>query len=153
MNENLLRQRMCHVLPGDRDGLMLPLFPGTPLSHTNTLALKLRQFSTAVSLLDIYCCKNNWSEPEYQLYSTLGSDGTLLLIYKVHTYCNFGTIGCRNQTKQLKKSNFILLASFPQRLFLVFCTRHRSSSCFLRLRTIDSLTLNYLAAALFPSSV
>lgn len=82
---NLHRKIMCHVLPGDKDGLLFPLFPGMPLSHTSVLALKLSQFSTAVSLLDIYCRKNNWSEPEYHLYSTPVSDGTLLLIYKVHS--------------------------------------------------------------------
>lgn len=77
---------MRHVLPGDNDGHFFPLFPGTPLSHTSVLALKLNQFSSAVSLLDIYCRKNNWSEPEYHLYSTPGLDRTPLLLYKVHNY-------------------------------------------------------------------
>lgn len=62
---------------------MFPLFPGTPLSPTSLLALKQSQLCSAVSLLDFYCCKNNWSEPEYQLFSTPGPDRTLLLIYKV----------------------------------------------------------------------
>uniref|UniRef100_H3CTI1 Probable RNA-binding protein 46 n=1 Tax=Tetraodon nigroviridis TaxID=99883 RepID=H3CTI1_TETNG len=73
----------CLVLPGDRDGHFFPLFPGTPLSHTSVLALKPSQFSTAVSLLDVYCRQNNWLEPEYHLYSTPGLDTTLLLLYKV----------------------------------------------------------------------
>lgn len=75
---------MCHVLPGDKDGHLFPLFPGTPLSPTSVLALKLSQFTSAVSLLDVYCCKNNWSEPEYHLYSTPGLDRTLLVLFKVH---------------------------------------------------------------------
>ncbi|XP_011616481.1 probable RNA-binding protein 46 isoform X2 [Takifugu rubripes] len=68
---------------GDKDGLLFPLFPGTPLSPTSVLALKLSQFTSAVSLLDVYCCKNNWSEPEYHLYSTPGLDRTLLVLFKV----------------------------------------------------------------------
>lgn len=75
---------MCHVLPGDKDGHLFPLFPGTRLSPTSVLALKLSQFSSAVTLLDVYCRKNNWLEPEYHLYSTPGLDKTLLLLFKVH---------------------------------------------------------------------
>lgn len=86
MNENLHRQITRHVLAGDRDGQSFPLFPGTPLTHTSVLALKLSQIGTAVSLLDLYCRQNNWSEPEYHLYSTPGLDTTLLLLYKVHNY-------------------------------------------------------------------
>lgn len=82
----------CLVLPGDRDGHFFPLFPGTPLSHTSVLALKPSQFSTAVSLLDVYCRQNNWLEPEYHLYSTPGLDTTLLLLYKVHNYLQLYTI-------------------------------------------------------------
>ncbi|XP_060888026.1 probable RNA-binding protein 46 [Labrus mixtus] len=66
---------------GDR--CPFPLFPGTPLSPTSLLSLKQSQISSAVSLLDFYCCKNFCSPPEYHLYSTPGQDGRLLLLYKV----------------------------------------------------------------------
>uniref|UniRef100_A0A3Q3WQH4 Probable RNA-binding protein 46 n=1 Tax=Mola mola TaxID=94237 RepID=A0A3Q3WQH4_MOLML len=71
------------VSPEDQDRCTVPLVPGTPLSPTSLLALNMCQISSAVSLLDFYCRKNYWSEPEYQLYSTLGQNGTLLLLYKV----------------------------------------------------------------------
>lgn len=77
----------CHVLPGDKDGHLFSLFSGTPLSPTSLLALKLNQFKSAVSLLDVYCRKNNWLDPEYHLYSTPGLDRTLLLLYKVQLEC------------------------------------------------------------------
>nr|XP_046236077.1 probable RNA-binding protein 46 [Scatophagus argus]XP_046236078.1 probable RNA-binding protein 46 [Scatophagus argus] len=67
----------------DLDRCVFPLFPGTPLSPTSLLALKQSQISSAVSLLDFYCRKNYWSQPEYHLYSTPGQDGKLLLLYKV----------------------------------------------------------------------
>ena len=47
-------------------------------------------------------------------------------------------------------SNCGHLALCPCKLFLVFFTWRRSSSCFLHFRTIDSFILNYLAAARFP---
>ncbi|XP_071315990.1 probable RNA-binding protein 46 isoform X2 [Trachinotus anak] len=65
------------------DRCVFPLFPGTPLSPTSLLSLKPSQIGSAVSLLDLYCRKNYWSQPEYHLYSTPGQDGKLLLLYKV----------------------------------------------------------------------
>nr|XP_020477830.1 probable RNA-binding protein 46 isoform X2 [Monopterus albus] len=67
----------------DVDRCVFPLFPGTPLAPTSLLSLKQSQISSAVSLLDYYCHKNCWSQPEYHLYSTPGQDGKLLLLYKV----------------------------------------------------------------------
>ncbi|KAM9335166.1 putative RNA-binding protein 46 [Symphorus nematophorus] len=67
----------------DADRSVYPLFPGTSLTPTSVLALKQSQISSAVSLLDFYCCQNSWSQPEYHLYSTPGQDGQLLLLYKV----------------------------------------------------------------------
>ncbi|XP_018518709.1 probable RNA-binding protein 46 isoform X2 [Lates calcarifer] len=67
----------------DLDRCVFPLFPGTPLSPTSLLSLKPSQIGSAASLLDFYCRKNCWSQPEYHLYSTPGQDGKLLLIYKV----------------------------------------------------------------------
>ncbi|KAI3376593.1 hypothetical protein L3Q82_016475, partial [Scortum barcoo] len=67
----------------ESDRCVFPLFPGTPLSPTSLLALKQGQIGSAVSLLDFYCRKNYWSQPEYHLYSTPGQDGKLLLLYKV----------------------------------------------------------------------
>uniref|UniRef100_A0A3Q3LH34 Probable RNA-binding protein 46 n=1 Tax=Mastacembelus armatus TaxID=205130 RepID=A0A3Q3LH34_9TELE len=67
----------------DQDRCVFPLFPGTPLSPTSLLSLKQSQISSAVSLLEFYCRKNCWSQPEYHLYSTPGQDGKLLLLYKV----------------------------------------------------------------------
>lgn len=78
----------CHrtgVCPEDQEKCTVPLVPGTPLSPTSLLAVDLCQIGSAVSLLDFYCRKNYWSEPEYQLYSTLGQNGALLLLYKVWT--------------------------------------------------------------------
>ncbi|XP_019951004.1 probable RNA-binding protein 46 [Paralichthys olivaceus] len=68
---------------GDLDSCVFPLFPGTPLSPTSLLSLKQSQINSAVSLLDFYCHSNCWSQPEYQLFSTPGQDGQLLLLYKV----------------------------------------------------------------------
>ncbi|XP_062417639.1 probable RNA-binding protein 46 [Pungitius pungitius] len=65
------------------DQCVFPLFPGTPLTPTSLLALKQGQIYSAVSLLDFYCHRNYWSLPEYQLYSTPGQEGALLLLYKV----------------------------------------------------------------------
>ncbi|XP_035462773.1 probable RNA-binding protein 46 isoform X1 [Scophthalmus maximus] len=75
------------VYPGpggdNADRCVFPLFPGTPLSPTNLLLLRQSQISSAVSLLDFYCRKNCWPQPEYHLFSTPGQDGRLLLLYKV----------------------------------------------------------------------
>ena len=73
---------MC-VSSDDPDRCVFPLFPGTQLSPTSLQALKQSQIASAVNLLDFYCSKNFWSQPEYHLYSTLGQDGKLLLLYKV----------------------------------------------------------------------
>ncbi|XP_054609404.1 probable RNA-binding protein 46 isoform X2 [Dunckerocampus dactyliophorus] len=71
----------------DADGNMLPLFPGTQLTRTSLQLLQLCQIRSAVSLLDLYCCMHFWPPPDYQLFSTLGQDGSLLLVYKVMTSC------------------------------------------------------------------
>ncbi|XP_061566810.1 probable RNA-binding protein 46 [Cololabis saira] len=67
----------------DPDPCVLPLPPCSPLAPTSLLALKQSQIGSAVALLEYHCCKNCWSPPEYQLYSTGGRDGGLLLLYKV----------------------------------------------------------------------
>ncbi|KAK2863383.1 hypothetical protein Q5P01_002916 [Channa striata] len=67
----------------DLDRCVYPLFPGTPLSPTSLLSLKQTQIASAVNLLEFYCRKNNWSQPEYHLYSKPGQDGKLMLLYKV----------------------------------------------------------------------
>ncbi|KAF3698169.1 putative RNA-binding protein 46 RNA-binding motif protein 46 [Channa argus] len=67
----------------DLDRCVFPLFPGTPLSPTSLLSLKQSQIGSSVSLLEFYCRKNYWSQPEYHLYSTPGQDGKPLLLYKV----------------------------------------------------------------------
>ncbi|KAK1890415.1 putative RNA-binding protein 46, partial [Dissostichus eleginoides] len=41
------------------------------------------QIGSAVNLLYFHCQKNCWTDPEFQLYSTPGPDGKLLLLYKV----------------------------------------------------------------------
>ncbi|XP_041635010.1 probable RNA-binding protein 46 [Cheilinus undulatus] len=74
---------LCAGAGDDADRCVFPLFPGTPLSPTSVLSLKQSQICSAVSLLDIYCRKNFCSPPEYQLYSTPGQDGRLLLLFKV----------------------------------------------------------------------
>lgn len=73
------------VSPEDLDRCAFPVFPSMPLSPTSLLALKQSQIGSAVGLLELYCCKNCWSQPEYHLFSTPGQDGTLLLLYKVFT--------------------------------------------------------------------
>lgn len=86
MSANTNPASVCFsVSPEDLDRCVFPLFPGTPLSPTSLLALKQGQIGSAVSLLDFYCRKNYWSQPEYHLYSTPGQDGKLLLLYKVPT--------------------------------------------------------------------
>ncbi|XP_056156128.1 probable RNA-binding protein 46 [Lampris incognitus] len=68
---------------GDPGRCAVPLNSGTPLTPTSLRAVKPGQLSTAVSLLESYCDRCTWSPPEYYLFSTLGQDGKLLLIYKV----------------------------------------------------------------------
>ncbi|XP_024866553.1 probable RNA-binding protein 46 isoform X2 [Kryptolebias marmoratus] len=62
---------------------MFPLLPGTPLTPVSLMALKQSQIGSSVSLLEYYCRKNYWSQPEYHLFSTPGQDNKLLLLYKV----------------------------------------------------------------------
>nr|XP_057924531.1 probable RNA-binding protein 46 isoform X2 [Doryrhamphus excisus] len=67
----------------EADGNVLPLFPGTQLTRTSLQSLQLCQIRSAVSLLELYCCMQFWPPPDYQLFSILGQDGSLLLVYKV----------------------------------------------------------------------
>ncbi|XP_019732744.1 probable RNA-binding protein 46 isoform X2 [Hippocampus comes] len=71
------------VGPGKPDKGVFPLFPGTPLYRTSLLLLRPDQIRSAVSLLDLYCCVHNWPPPQYNLFSLLSQNGTLLLVYKV----------------------------------------------------------------------
>ena len=95
---------MCVCVSSEEpDRSVFPLFPGTPLTPTSLLALKQSQIGSAVSLLDFYCRKNYWSQPEYYLYSTPGQDGKPLLLYKVftpiqiHKYTSLTTVYATNQ--------------------------------------------------------
>ncbi|RXN10771.1 putative RNA-binding 46 [Labeo rohita] len=67
----------------DLDRCVYPFLPGSTLVPVSLNALKPSQLSSAVSLLDYYCHKNDWSLPEYHLYSLAGQEGKMLLIYKV----------------------------------------------------------------------
>ncbi|XP_064417913.1 probable RNA-binding protein 46 [Latimeria chalumnae] len=60
-----------------------PFYPGTKLTLISMYSLKPSHFQSAVSHLDYYCNKNNWSPPEYYLYSATSQDGKVLLVYKV----------------------------------------------------------------------
>ncbi|XP_043919434.1 probable RNA-binding protein 46 [Protopterus annectens] len=60
-----------------------PFFPGTKLTPISMYSLTPGHFQCAVTHLDYYCNKNNWSPPEYYLYSTRSQDGKILLVYKV----------------------------------------------------------------------
>ncbi|XP_061125273.1 probable RNA-binding protein 46 [Syngnathus typhle] len=80
---NLPPHFQCAVGPDKADKSMFPLFPGTPLYRTDVLLLQPDQIRSAVSLLDLYCCRQNLPPPHYQLFSMLGQDGTRLLVYKV----------------------------------------------------------------------
>ncbi|XP_028853557.1 probable RNA-binding protein 46 [Denticeps clupeoides] len=62
---------------------MFPMHPGTTLFPMTILSLKPSQMSSAVSLLEYCCLKNNWTLPEYLLYYTLSQEGKMLLICKV----------------------------------------------------------------------
>ncbi|KAJ8008512.1 hypothetical protein DPEC_G00105650, partial [Dallia pectoralis] len=68
---------------GNVERCVYPFLSGASLFPVSLLALKPGQLSSAVTLLEYYCCKNSWSFPEYYLHSTPGQDGKLLLIYKV----------------------------------------------------------------------
>ncbi|KAF7646538.1 hypothetical protein LDENG_00185650 [Lucifuga dentata] len=68
---------------GDAERSVFPFVPSTSLSSISLLSLKPSQLGSAVSLLELYCCKNCWTLPEYYLYCTAGQDQTLLLTYKV----------------------------------------------------------------------
>ncbi|XP_056307080.1 LOW QUALITY PROTEIN: probable RNA-binding protein 46 [Danio aesculapii] len=67
----------------DLDRCVYPFFPGSTLVPVSLNTLKPSQLSSAVSLLDYYCHKNDWSLPEYHLYSLAGQEGKVMLIYKV----------------------------------------------------------------------
>lgn len=67
----------------DLDRSVYPFLPGSTLVPVSLNSLKPSQLSSAVSLLDYYCHKNDWSLPEYHLYSLAGQEGKILLIYKV----------------------------------------------------------------------
>ncbi|XP_016104821.1 probable RNA-binding protein 46 [Sinocyclocheilus grahami] len=67
----------------DLDRCVYPFQPGSTLVPVSLNTLKPSQLSSAVSLLDYYCHKNDWSLPEYHLYSLAGQEGKMLLIYKV----------------------------------------------------------------------
>uniref|UniRef100_A0A8C2CN92 Probable RNA-binding protein 46 n=1 Tax=Cyprinus carpio TaxID=7962 RepID=A0A8C2CN92_CYPCA len=67
----------------DLDSCVYPFLPGSTLVPVSLNCLKPSQLSSAVSLLDYYCHKNDWSLPEYHLYSLAGQEGKMLLIYKV----------------------------------------------------------------------
>ncbi|KTF88000.1 hypothetical protein cypCar_00015767 [Cyprinus carpio] len=67
----------------DLDRCVYPFLPGSHLVPVSLNTLKPSQLSSAVSLLDYYCHKNDWSLPEYHLYSLAGQEGKMLLIYKV----------------------------------------------------------------------
>ncbi|XP_051994166.1 probable RNA-binding protein 46 [Xyrauchen texanus] len=67
----------------DSDRCVYPFLPGSTLIPVSLSSLKPSQLCSAVSLLDYYCHKNDWSPPEYHLYSLLGQEGKTLLIYKV----------------------------------------------------------------------
>uniref|UniRef100_A0A3Q3G8I4 Probable RNA-binding protein 46 n=1 Tax=Kryptolebias marmoratus TaxID=37003 RepID=A0A3Q3G8I4_KRYMA len=69
--------------PEELERFMFPLLPGTPLTPVSLMALKQSQIGSSVSLLEYYCRKNYWSQPEYHLFSTPGQDNKLLLLYKV----------------------------------------------------------------------
>lgn len=71
------------LYPIDTEPGLCPYFPGSSLVPTSLQSLKPSQFSSAVSLLEYYCQKKGWSQPEYYLYSTGGHEDKMLLIYKV----------------------------------------------------------------------
>ncbi|KAG9347141.1 hypothetical protein JZ751_006068, partial [Albula glossodonta] len=78
-----LPARLSSPYVPDMERCMYPFFPGSSVMPVSMQTLKPSQFCSAVTHLEYYCNKNNWSPPEYYLYSTSGQDGKLLLIYKV----------------------------------------------------------------------
>lgn len=78
-----LPPHLGNLYAADSDRCVYPFLPGSTLVPVNLSVLKPSQLSSAVSLLDYYCHKNDWSPPEYHLYSLAGQEGKMLLIYKV----------------------------------------------------------------------
>ncbi|XP_036407481.1 probable RNA-binding protein 46 [Megalops cyprinoides] len=78
-----LPARLAGPYAPDAERCIYPFFPGASLMPVSMQSLKPSQFCSSVTHLEYYCNKNNWSPPEYYLYSTSGQDGKLLLIYKV----------------------------------------------------------------------
>uniref|UniRef100_A0A3Q2YY00 RNA binding motif protein 46 n=1 Tax=Hippocampus comes TaxID=109280 RepID=A0A3Q2YY00_HIPCM len=95
---------------GKPDKGVFPLFPGTPLYRTSLLLLRPDQIRSAVSLLDLYCCVHNWPPPQYNLFSLLSQNGTLLLVYKTD-------LTLLDDAKELAAQNTNVLLS----LILVHC--------------------------------
>lgn len=69
--------------PSEVERCTYPFFPGIKLTPTSMYSLKSSHFSSAVMYLDYFCTKNNWTPPEYYLYSTTTQDGKILLVFKV----------------------------------------------------------------------
>lgn len=69
--------------PSEVERCTYPFFPGIKLTPISMYSLKSTHFSSAAMHLDYFCNKNNWTPPEYHLYSTTGQDGKILLVYKV----------------------------------------------------------------------
>uniref|UniRef100_A0A3P8XVG2 Probable RNA-binding protein 46 n=1 Tax=Esox lucius TaxID=8010 RepID=A0A3P8XVG2_ESOLU len=83
MNGALIDGAIIEVTLAKPVRCVYPFFAGASLFPVSLLALKPGQLSSAVTLLEYYCCKNSWAFPEYYLHSTPGHDGKLLLIFKV----------------------------------------------------------------------
>ncbi|NXL08850.1 RBM46 protein, partial [Mesembrinibis cayennensis] len=69
--------------PPEVERCTYPFFPGIKLTPVSMYSLKSSHFSSAAMHLDYFCNKNNWTPPEYYLYSTTSQDGKILLVYKV----------------------------------------------------------------------
>lgn len=78
-----LPQHLGSLYAADSDRCVYPFLPGSTLVPVSLSILKPSQLSSAVSLLDYYCHKNDWSPPQYHLYSLAAQEGKKLLIYKV----------------------------------------------------------------------
>ncbi|NWU91144.1 RBM46 protein, partial [Upupa epops] len=72
-------------IPGPLEGerCTYPFFPGMKLTPISVYSLNASHLTSAVMHLEYFCNKNNWTPPEYYLYSTTSRDGKLLLVYKV----------------------------------------------------------------------